>query len=714
MSRTLGHADTSHSLTYCLKSSMGILLFYFHWIFVRVLVRILTRKPDSALLFTVLIVRKCISVRSENSGAYIREKTEKTKQDRYKNQKSQYALSVSYSIKSLFHSIKHFHSIKPSQYVLPVCNSRGFSIVEVLITAGIMAVVLVGLMQSSIISLKNQGLIHSRISEGNFREMLNNNRFHCTNSFASKKIGESITQIQNKDGVAVWDRSVKNGLFQNNFLIADIKTREKEDLANPGNPTPGYAQMIVSFSRPSSLFERKDQSRACDANDQTGCYQLECLVKLNTESAPGVPHTGTDGSTVGVCELETCAGGFRDSQEHECLSVYDTTLPNDVLFVGCGTTEENTTKGTLAFGRHAGSGNNTGLYNTFIGHSAGQNNTAGKHNIFLGYKAGFRNTIGRDNIFVGSFVGQHNTGGFENIFIGANSGNVNTTGSYNVFVGKGSGNANTTGRYNVFLGWAAGETNTAGSGSIFLGSRAGHRNTTGNWNIFLGHNAGINNRAGHNNIFIGPQAGSTSEYTDKDNKLVIGNSRNNTWIVGDIGTNTLKVNNKTVCLQGGPRCSSPSSRTLKKNIRAFKNFDKALQDILKTPLFSYQFKDNQPDKKRMGIISEELPERLQIKSQPVQPDWPSIYGTLWAGIKALHKLFVDFKKDILSKLTEELAAAQDQTVKQLEAIQTENTRLSRELEEQKSKNTQFSRELEDTKKQINKLKLAIENQKQTE
>ena len=187
-----------------------------------------------------------------------------------------------------------------------------------------------------------------------------------------------------------------------------------------------------------------------------------------------------------------------------------------------------------------------------------------------------------------------------------------------------------------------------------------------------------------------------------------------------------------VYLANGTNCG-PSSRTLKKNIKAFKHFDKALEDILKTPLFSYQFKDNQPDKKRMGIISEELPEHLQIKSKSIQPDWPSIYGTLWAGIKALHKLFVDFRKDILSKLTEmnmslrkdilsklteELAkvfkslentkaaqnqkikqleniqtekletvfknlkntkATQDQTVKQLEAIQTENTRLSREL-----------------------------------
>ena len=104
----------------------------------------------------------------------------------------------------------------------------------------------------------------------------------------------------------------------------------------------------------------------------------------------------------------------------------------------------------------------------------------------------------------------------------------------------------------------------------------------------------------------------------------------------------------------GSHCATclPSSRTLKKNIKAFKNFEKALKDIKNTPLFTYEYKEDHPHKKRVGIISEELPEHLQIKDEGVssRPDWPSIYGTFWAAIKALSIKFEDFTKNILSEV----------------------------------------------------------------
>ena len=96
-----------------------------------------------------------------------------------------------------------------------------------------------------------------------------------------------------------------------------------------------------------------------------------------------------------------------------------------------------------------------------------------------------------------------------------------------------------------------------------------------------------------------------------------------------------------------------SSRSLKKNITPFNSFDTALEDIVNTPLFTYKYKkNNHPHKKRMGIISEELPEHLQIKKtgKVSQPDWPSIYGTFWASLKALSIKFSKFKEHILSEL----------------------------------------------------------------
>ena len=86
-----------------------------------------------------------------------------------------------------------------------------------------------------------------------------------------------------------------------------------------------------------------------------------------------------------------------------------------------------------------------------------------------------------------------------------------------------------------------------------------------------------------------------------------------------------------------------SSQVYKKNIKPFKSYEKSLQNILSTPLFTYQYKEDHPKKDRMGVISEELPEILQIKDKgaPSIPDWPTVYGTLWAGIKALARRLQD-------------------------------------------------------------------------
>ena len=95
-----------------------------------------------------------------------------------------------------------------------------------------------------------------------------------------------------------------------------------------------------------------------------------------------------------------------------------------------------------------------------------------------------------------------------------------------------------------------------------------------------------------------------------------------------------------------------SSRTIKKNIKAFKNFDKALEDILNTPLFTFEFKKDNPQKKRIGFISEELPSHLQIKDKPSRPDITSIRGTILAAIKALYKKIRNLKEELHSQTKE--------------------------------------------------------------
>ena len=202
-----------------------------------------------------------------------------------------------------------------------------------------------------------------------------------------------------------------------------------------------------------------------------------------------------------------------------------------------------------------------------------------------------------------------------------------TEGSYSTFVGHEAGQ-NSDEDFNTFVGYQSGISTTSGYRNTFLGFQAGSGNTTGSGNTYIGAHAG-------------------DSYSTISNQLVIGNKDTRTWLRGDItSSGNLYVNGQSV--------TTTSSRFLKKNIKPFKDFKKALEDIINTPLFTYQYKNkyDHPDKTRMGIISEELPKHLQIISQGQlsHPDWPSIYGSFWAAIKALYGMLTSLKNDVLSKI----------------------------------------------------------------
>ncbi len=151
--------------------------------------------------------------------------------------------------------------------------------------------------------------------------------------------------------------------------------------------------------------------------------------------------------------------------------------------------------------------------------------------------------------------------------------------------------------------------------------------------------------------------------------------------------------------------------------------EKALKDILETPLFTYYFKDknNFPKKKRMGVIAEDLPKNLQLKGKPIAPDWPSIYGTLWAGIKALHSKIESFKKDVLSKFKtlnstieakfKALSKTDDQFKKELAGTNKELANTKQELKSANEKIDSLSKELKELKSSFEKKGLnKIDNQ----
>ena len=371
--------------------------------------------------------------------------------------------------------------------------------------------------------------------------------------------------------------------------------------------------------------------------------------------------------------------------------------PNDLLrgpggnvFAGHGAGATNRTslekgEGNVFVGYLAGQKNSTGRDNTFIGTLAGRLNTTGDQNMFIGEATGTSNTTGNTNTFVGHSAGRLNETGLSNTFVGAYTGHHNDA-NFNTFVGQGSGFQNTTGVDNSFFGYHAGQKNTTGVRNVFVGVSAGKLNTTGEHNTCIGYRA-CDWNTGSRNIIIGYQAES-SDLT-ADDAFVVGNAigANSRWLTGTIGGSSLKVK--------GQETVNASSRTLKKNISEFFDFEEALQDILGTPLFNYSYREAalHPEKQRMGLIAEELPDRLRLPGEDYpHPDWPSIYGTLWAGIKALHRkletLFTDnteLKQELkrANERMETLMSLTATTSKQLEKAHQEIEILKKELEELK-------------------------------
>ena len=129
-----------------------------------------------------------------------------------------------------------------------------------------------------------------------------------------------------------------------------------------------------------------------------------------------------------------------------------------------------------------------------------------------------------------------------------------------------------------------------------------------------------------------------------------------------------------------------------------------MEDILKTPLFTYEYKTDHPEKSRMGIISEELPEHLQIKDkgQPSQPDWPSIYGSFWAGIKALHERLELLKQELSFEITkrekalsQKLEDFKQEVFSKFKSLSSHFKELNNKLKKLVTKFTQFQTEFFD-------------------
>ena len=212
----------------------------------------------------------------------------------------------------------------------------------------------------------------------------------------------------------------------------------------------------------------------------------------------------------------------------------------------------------------------------------------------------------------------------------------------------------------VAIGYQAGQECQPGF-SFYIGSQAGSNNI-GEGNMFIGHEAGTND--------------STINHT-----FIVGNSTTPRWMHGELLGNLgkLYVNGNVVVVS--------SSRSLKTDITLFEDYEQVLEDIVETPLFTYKYKHPQdfPNKTRWGVISEELPDHLQLiqEDQPSHPDWPSIYGSFWGSIKALYQRITS-----LSQALEEFGAqfkSHEQLMDLIFDVQQEMVEFKREALFQMSK-----------------------------
>ena len=394
----------------------------------------------------------------------------------------------------------------------------------------------------------------------------------------------------------------------------------------------------------------------------------------------------------------------------------------------------------VAFGLKAGANNNDANDNVILGHYALQTTNEG-FNVVVGYEAG-SNFTKNNQVFLGYQAGKYISTGDRNIFVGAFSGgDSSVTGEDNVFMGYKTGHYN-RGSRNVFLGESTGhgksgfeaqENTFAGYGTGFLGENlntntvvgeeAGQYLINADSNVLVGRRAAYKASVGHRNVVLGERAleysaslkddsiyigrklgGGSSSASLQSSELILGvEAEEWRWLTGDISsTGNLYLNGQQVALT--------SSRELKKNIHPIKNIRKYVNSLIQTPLFIYQYKDKnlQPQKIRMGFISEELPEHLQIKKkgQLSHPDWPSIYGSFWASIQYIYGVLQRFEKTFPLRVKKVIDATRYFHGQQNGLI--EDTMDSRqELLKMKNQLSQASQELEAAKRELMELKTSI-------
>ena len=229
-------------------------------------------------------------------------------------------------------------------------------------------------------------------------------------------------------------------------------------------------------------------------------------------------------NTTGVNNIAIGTNGLR----------FNTTGSNNIGF-GTNTLRLNTTGDrNIAIGDGTLSGNTIGSYNVGLGISTLNSNTVGVANIGLGVNTLSKNINGNSNIGIGNSALFENVSGNYNIAIGHHPLAKATTAGHNIAIGYGSLEENLTGSYNIAAGTYALAKNTTGQHNNAQGLNALVNNVTGSNNTAIGNGAGEWVK-GHNNVHLGSSTFPTSDTSELDNVVVIGNGINASELTASSG-----------------------------------------------------------------------------------------------------------------------------------------------------------------------------------
>ena len=260
---------------------------------------------------------------------------------------------------------------------------------------------------------------------------------------------------------------------------------------------------------------------------------------------------GTNNIGLGTNALRTNTTG-KDNVALGSTALFANTTGVNNIAIGTNGLRFNTTgNNNIGFGTNTLRLNTTGDRNIAIGEGTLSGNTIGSYNVGLGISTLNSNTIGVANIGLGVNTLSKNINGNSNIGIGNSAVFENVSGDYNIAIGHHPLSKATTAGHNIALGYGALEENVSGSYNIAAGTYALAKNTTGQHNNAQGLNALVNNVTGsnntaigngagewvkgHNNVHLGSSTFPTSDTSELDNVVVIGNGINASELTASSG-----------------------------------------------------------------------------------------------------------------------------------------------------------------------------------